>query len=102
VSAYSAYIAPLIPPAPRGGRRHSVDAREVLNAIFAIYYVQAAIPPAGADLAAGNARLRRENERLRMEREIQKKAAHFLERAEMKFRLIADQRESPQFASCAI
>src|SRR6202035_2361558 len=31
---------------------------------------QAAIPPAGADLAAENARLRRENERLHMEREI--------------------------------
>src|SRR6202030_1631747 len=30
-------------------------------------------PPAGADLAAENARLRRENERLRMEREILKK-----------------------------
>ena len=31
---------------------------------------QAAIPPAGVDLATENARLRRENERLRMEREI--------------------------------
>jgi len=31
---------------------------------------QAAIPPTGADLAAENARPRRENERLRMEREI--------------------------------
>ena len=29
---------------------------------------QAAIPPAGVDLATENARLRRENERLRMER----------------------------------
>ena len=29
-----ALIAPLIPPARRGGRRRSVDAREVLNAIF--------------------------------------------------------------------
>ena len=39
--------------------------------------------------------LRRENERLRMEREILKKtAAHFLGSAEMKFRLIADQRET--------
>ena len=27
-------IAPLIPPARRGGRRRSVDVREVLNAIF--------------------------------------------------------------------
>ena len=34
---------------------------------------QAAIPPAGMDLAAENARLRRDNERLRMEREILKK-----------------------------
>ncbi len=33
----------------------------------------AAFSHAGADLAAGNARLRRENERLRMEREILKK-----------------------------
>jgi hypothetical protein len=49
---------------------------------------------AGADLAAENARLRRENERLRMEREIQKNAAHFHGSAEMKFRLIADQRET--------
>ena len=49
---------------------------------------------AGADLAAENARLRRENERLRMEREILKKnAAHLLGSAEMKFRLIEDQRE---------
>jgi transposase-like protein len=56
---------------------------------------QAALPHAGADLAAENARLRRENERLRMEREILKKnAAHFLGSAEMKFRLIADQRET--------
>ena len=55
---------------------------------------QAAIPHAGADLAAENARLRRENERLRMEREILKKnAAHLLGSAEMKFRLIEDQRE---------
>ena len=29
-----ALIAPLIPPARRGGRRRSVDVREVLNAIF--------------------------------------------------------------------
>ena len=56
---------------------------------------QAAIPHAGTDLAAENARLRRENERLRMEREILKKnAAHFLGSAEMKFRLIAAQRET--------
>ena len=34
---------------------------------------QAVIPPAGTDLAAENARLRRDNERLRMEREILKK-----------------------------
>jgi transposase len=34
---------------------------------------QAAIPPAGVDLATENARLRQENERLRMEREILKK-----------------------------
>jgi transposase len=55
---------------------------------------QAAIPHAGADLAAENARLRRDNERPRMEREILKKnAAHFLGNAKMKFRLIADQRE---------
>jgi transposase len=27
-------IAPMIPPARRGGRRRSVDVREVLNAIF--------------------------------------------------------------------
>src|ERR1700719_942235 len=54
---------------------------------------QAAIPPAGADLAAENARLRRENERLGMEREILKKnAAHLLGSAKMKFRLIEDQR----------
>ena len=33
-------------------------------------HTQAAIPPAGMDLAVENARLRRENERLRMEREI--------------------------------
>jgi transposase len=33
----------------------------------------AAIPPSGVDLAAENARLRRENEHLRMEREILKK-----------------------------
>ena len=31
---------------------------------------QAAIPPAGVDLATENARLRRENERLRMERDL--------------------------------
>ena len=29
-----ALVAPLIPPARRGGRRRSVDVREVLNAIF--------------------------------------------------------------------
>lgn len=29
-----ALIAPLIPPARRGGRRRSVDVREILNAIF--------------------------------------------------------------------
>ena len=29
-----ALVAPLIPPARRGGRRRSVDAREVLNAVF--------------------------------------------------------------------
>ena len=34
---------------------------------------QAAIPPAGVDLATENARLRRENERLRMRWEILKK-----------------------------
>src|ERR1700731_868739 len=38
---------------------------------------QAAIPPAGADLAAENARLRRENERLHMEREVLKKRCAF-------------------------
>ncbi len=27
-------VAPLIPPARRGGRRRSVDVREVINAIF--------------------------------------------------------------------
>jgi transposase len=54
---------------------------------------QAAIPPAGAVLAAENARLRRENERLCMEREILKNAAHLLGTPEMKFRIIEDQRE---------
>ena len=29
-----ALIAPLIPPAKRGGRRRGIDVREVLNAIF--------------------------------------------------------------------
>src|SRR5271168_3284604 len=29
-----ALVAPMIPPARRGGRRRSVDVREVLNAIF--------------------------------------------------------------------
>jgi len=29
-----ALVAPLIPPARRGGRRRSIDEREVLNAIF--------------------------------------------------------------------
>ena len=38
---------------------------------------QAAIPPAGADLAAETARLRRENERLHMERGILKKCCAF-------------------------
>src|ERR1700730_18955965 len=42
---------------------------------------QAAIPPAGADLAAENARLRRENERLHMEREIQKKTLRIFSEA---------------------
>jgi hypothetical protein len=52
---------------------------------------------AGADLAAENARLRRENERLRMER------AHFLGSAETKLRLIADQREmSPVRVMCDV
>jgi hypothetical protein len=45
-------------------------------------------------LAAENARLRRESERLRMEGELLKTAAHFLGSAEMKFRLIANQRET--------
>ena len=44
------------------------------------------------DFATENARLRRENERLRMLREILKDAAHLLGTAEMKFRLIEDQR----------
>jgi transposase-like protein len=44
------------------------------------------------DFATENARLRRENERLRMLREILKNAAHLLGTAEMKFRLIEDQR----------
>jgi hypothetical protein len=47
--------------------------------------------PAGADLAAENARLRRENGRPRMEWEILKNAAHFLGSVEMKLRLIEDQ-----------
>ena len=55
---------------------------------------QAAIPHAGADLAAENARLRRENERLHMERDSKKNAAHLLGNAEMKFRLIEDQRDT--------
>ena len=42
---------------------------------------QAAIPPAGADLAAENARLRRENERLHMEREILKKTLRIFSEA---------------------
>jgi transposase len=29
-----ALVAPMIPPARRGGRRRSIDEREVLNAIF--------------------------------------------------------------------
>lgn len=44
-------------------------------------HTQAAIPPVGADLAAGNARLRRENERLRMEREILKKTLRIFSEA---------------------
>jgi transposase len=34
IDAEWALIAPLIPPARRGGRKRSVDVREVLNAIF--------------------------------------------------------------------
>jgi transposase len=34
-----ALIAPLIPPAKRGGRRRGIDVREVLNAIFHAYPV---------------------------------------------------------------
>lgn len=33
-----ALVAPLIPPAKRGGRRRSVDVREVLNAIFYVLW----------------------------------------------------------------
>jgi transposase-like protein len=44
---------------------------------------QAVIPHAGLDLVAENARLRRQNERLRTEREIQKKRSHFFGSAEM-------------------
>src|ERR1700682_742610 len=42
---------------------------------------QAAIPPAGADLSAENAVLRRENERLHMEREILKKTLRIFSEA---------------------
>src|ERR1700688_4194214 len=42
---------------------------------------QAAIPPAGADLAAENARLRCEKQRLRMEREILKKTLRIFSEA---------------------
>jgi transposase len=42
---------------------------------------QALIPPAGVDLAAENARLRRENEPLRMEREILKKTLRIFSEA---------------------
>jgi transposase-like protein len=55
---------------------------------------QAAIPSAGPGLAAENGRPWRENERLHMEREILKNAAHLLGSAVMKFRLIEDQRET--------
>jgi transposase-like protein len=59
------------------------------------YSSAAAIPSAGADLAAEIARPRRENERLRMEREIPKKcAARPSGSAGIKFRLIADRRET--------
>jgi hypothetical protein len=46
------------------------------------------------DLATENARLRRDNERLHMERGIKKNAAHLLRATEMKFRFIEDQREA--------
>jgi len=55
------------------------------------------------DPAAENARLRRENERLRMERESLKNTAHFLGSAEMKFRLVEDQRETfPVRVLCSV
>jgi hypothetical protein len=55
---------------------------------------RAVIPSAGADLAAENARPRRESEDLRMERGILKKAARFPGSAGMKLYLNADQRET--------
>jgi len=36
IAAEGALLAPLIPPARRGGRKRSVAAREVLNAIFSV------------------------------------------------------------------
>jgi transposase len=56
---------------------------------------QAAISHASADLAADNARLRRENGRPRMEREILKKTLRiFSEPSKMKFRIIEAQCET--------
>jgi transposase-like protein len=52
-----------------------------------------ALPPASVDLAAENASLRSENERLRLEQAILKKRYTFSRSAEMKFCLIKDQRE---------
>jgi hypothetical protein len=77
--------------------------RQGPGGIAAAPNTQAVVPPAGADLAAENARLRRENERLRMEREIKKNAAYLLGTAEMKFRLIEDQRKTfPVRALCDV
>jgi hypothetical protein len=35
----------MIPPARRGGRRRSVDVREVLNAIFYVLSTVSTLPP---------------------------------------------------------
>ena len=52
----------------------------------------ASAPPSVPDPAAEISRLRRENDRLRMERDILKNCGHLLGTPEMRFRLIEDQR----------